>query len=159
MRRIAAWLYLALACVTSSAAQNPRPIGLNCKLSAPPASAGEESNHGTTLRIFPRARDINSKYSGCQVLFAEQKEHWVVVSVTEVVKGDAIRVWSEDHPDEDTLSCRYSRGKVIRGNPDTCPMPEFILIKSLAPGCVKRMQEAVAKHGLGASSPEGCKYE
>lgn len=159
MRATSVALVFTLACAPCGAAENPRPVGPNCALSAPPANSGEESNHGAILRVFPRARDINSKYSGCQALFAEHKGQWVVVSVTEVVQGDPVRVWSEQSLDDDSLFCRYSRGKVVRGNPETCPMPDFILLKSLAPGCAQRIREAVINRGVGAPMPEGCKYE
>ena len=159
MRAAFVLFVLALASVTSSATDNPRPVGPNCTLSAPPASAGEESNHGAVLRVFPRARDIDPQYSGCQSLFAEHNGQWILVSMTEVVKGDPVRVWFEQNADEDSLSCRYSHGKVVQGNPDKCPMPDLILLKSLAPGCVQRIREAVTDRGSGTPIPEGCEYE
>ena len=159
MRTILVSLLLSFVTLASSATDNPRPAGKNCALSAPPPSAGEESNHGAILRIFPRARDIDSQYTGCQALFAQYNGQWAVVSLTEVVKGDPVRIWSEQDPDDDSLSCRYRQGKVVQGNPDTCPMPEFILLKSLAPGCAQVIREDAAKRGLGAPTPKGCQYE
>lgn len=136
-----------------------RPVGKNCALAAPPPAAGEEMNHGVVLRIFPRAKDIGTNYTGCQVLFAPHAKKWHVVALTEVVKGDPVRVWSEHEQDETILGCRYEGGKVIAGKAEKCPAVEFLLVKSLAPGCAKLMQEAVAKNGLGAQHPAHCEYE
>ena len=82
-----------------------------------------------------------------------------VVSLTEVVQGDPVRIWSEHEAANPAMSCRYSKGKVVVGNPETCPMAEFILVKSLAPGCFQSIRESVAQQGLGAPWPTGCKYE
>ena len=144
---------------TAHSVENPRPTGSNCDLVAPPSAAGEESNHGAILRIFPQARDIDGQYTGCQVLFAEYQGKWVVVSLTEVIQGDPVRIWSEHEQNNPAMSCRYAHGQVVRGDPDTCPPAEFILVKSLAPGCVKLIREAVAQRGLGASRSKGCEYE
>jgi hypothetical protein len=56
-------------------------------------------------------------------------------------------------------ACQYKNGRVISGVAETCAAPEFLVAKSLAPGCVKRLQEAVAAGGLGAPKPNGCEYE
>ena len=136
-------------------AAEPRPVGQNCDLLAPPASAGEEANHGMLLRIFPRAKDIDATYSGCQVLFASYEGKWVVVSLTEIVKGDPVRLWSEHDKDAARQACRYRNGRVVRGNPDTCPASQFLLVKSLAPGCFQKMEGKSA----GAPPPPECEYE
>lgn len=138
---------------------NLRPKGRNCNLSSPPAEAGEEINHGIVLRIFPRAKEIDSRYTGCQVVLVPDGAKWAVVSLTEVVGGDPIRVWSAHEKDPEVLACRFKRGKIVRGKLDKCPAPEFIMLKSLAPGCVRILQDAVAKHGLGAPTPPECEYQ
>ena len=153
----AAALLLALSALAH--AGELRPAGKNCALSSPPAEAGEEMNHGAVLRIYPRAKDINAVYTGCQVLFAPHAGKWHVVSLTEVVRGAPVRMWSEHEQDTSVLACRYKGGKVVVGNPDKCPMAEFLLVKSMAPGCAKLMQEAVAQHGLGARGPRQCEYQ
>ncbi len=140
-------------------ASTARPVGKNCSLTEPPLEAGEDMNHGEVLRIYPRAKTIGAEYTGCQVLFAPHGKNWQVVSLTEVVKGEPVRVWSEHQPDESLLACRYKNGKLIAGNPDKCPRVGFLLLKSLAPGCAKLMQEAVAKQGLAAKGPAQCEYE
>lgn len=154
----ASLLLLVLASLVHGAGAMP-PEGKNCSLALPPAGAGEEMNHGQVLRVFPRAKDIGVNYSGCQVLFAPAAGEWQVVSLTEVVNGEPVRVWSDHEKDEAVLACRYASGKVIAGDPDNCPMPELLLVKSMAPGCVKAMQEAVAKQGLGARRPRYCEHQ
>jgi hypothetical protein len=151
-------LLLTLFLSASVMAQG-RPVGLNCDLRQPPKQAGEESNHGVTLKIYPRAKDISAKYSGCQVMFAPNGKTWVVVSLTEVTNGDPIRVWSDDPSNEQTANCLYRKGKITRGDPDKCPAPEFILAKSLAPGCVKLLKNAAAKDGVTAKWPKHCEYD
>jgi hypothetical protein len=56
------------------------PSALNCKLDRPPASAGEEFDHGVTLRIYPRAVEIGSTYSGCQTLWFPKEGGWQLLS-------------------------------------------------------------------------------
>jgi hypothetical protein len=128
-------------------------------LALPPATAGETANHGITLRIYPRAMDIGTRYSGCQVLFAPEGEKWIVLSLTEVIDGDPVRVWSAYETDTEVLACRFKQGKVVQGNSDTCPAPRSILLESLAPGCTRLIQDAVTKYGLGAPRPPECQYQ
>ena len=159
MRIFSVLVLLLATSLAARAAQAERPVGKNCDLTSPPVSAGEEMNHGTVLRIYPRAKDIDAKYTGCQVLLAPNSTSWVVVSLTDIVGGDPIRLWSAHEQDSTVHACRFSRGKVTQGNPDTCPAPEFLLLKSLAPGCVQIVRGVVAKGGLGAPWPPECQYE
>jgi hypothetical protein len=159
MRLAIAWFSFTVVVSVANAAGNGRPVGLNCELTAPPASAGEESNHGTTFRVFPRAKDIGAEYSGCQALLVEDESKWVAVSLTEVINGDPVRVWSVGNPNDPSMSCRYSKGKVVSGGSDTCPMARSLLVKSMAPGCGRRIQEGLAKNGYAVSRLQECKYE
>jgi hypothetical protein len=147
------------ALISTSADAQERPSGLHCNLKVPPKEAGEEHSHGVILRIFPRAKDIASTYSGCQTLFAPDKDSWVIVAMTEVIKGDPVRIWSEYETDPNRLACRYAKGKVVRGDREQCPDPEYILAKSMAPGCVQRIRKIVEKNGLGTPLPRACAYE
>lgn len=148
---------LLVSSAFAPAAIAARPTGENCTLTSPPSEAGEETNHGQVLRIYPRAKDIGPAYTGCQALFALQAKKWLIVSLTEIVNGDPVRVWSEDA--QSVLACRYNSGKVVAGDPEKCPMARFLLLKSMAPGCVKRIQESVAKQGLGTPRPKQCEYQ
>ena len=140
-------------------ADSGRPTGMNCGITEPPTSAGEDMNHNVVLRIFPRAKDIDSAYTGCQVVLAPEGEKWVVLFLTEIVNGDPIGLWSEEEDDPPIRACRYRNGKVVEGDSAKCPVPESLLVKSVAPGCTRIIQEAIAKHGLGAPRPKQCEYE
>lgn len=159
MLRAAALSLLCLCGGISAKAENLRPTGTNCALESPPATGGEESNHGALLRIFPRAKDIGPTYTGCQVVLTQTGSKWQLVSLTEVVLGDPVRIWFESESTTPALSCRYRAGKVVSGDAATCPMAAFILLKSLAPGCVVRLKQLVAKDGLSANWPKDCTYE
>jgi hypothetical protein len=159
MRLAVVWFFFTVVIGVANASGNARPAGRNCALAAPPASAGEESDHGIIFRIFPRAKDINTEYSGCQALLIQDEAKWVLVSLTEVLNGDPVRIWSEGNPSDPALSCRYSKGKVVSGSSGTCPLAKSLLVKSMAPGCVRRIQESLAQGGSAVSRPQECKYE
>jgi hypothetical protein len=128
--------------ISTAQAANPEPIGANCRLSAPPADAGESPDHGVAIRIYPRARDISSSYTGCQTLWAPQKEAWVRISVTELVKGDPIRVWTPAGVDDAMNACRYEKGKTVSGDARSCPAPAFLIQQSFPPGCTAKLLAA-----------------
>lgn len=158
-RVVSLFICLLLCALAVHAADTEKPAGKNCDLTSPPAAAGEEMNHGIVLRVYPRTKDIDAHYSGCQVLFAPHRQQWIAMSLTEVIAGDAVRVWSDDYTDLGVRACRFKQGKLIQGDPDTCPSPEFILVKSLAPGCVRIIQDVIARDGPGAPWPPSCKYD
>ncbi|WP_407116044.1 hypothetical protein [Bradyrhizobium sp. LMG 9283] len=133
-----------------------RPQGKNCELVEPPADAGEDTNHGMVLRVYPRAKDIGPNYSGCQLLMVQSKEKWLVVLYTEVTAGDPIRVWSEFEPAPAKLACRFKAGKLVSGNEEICPAPQDLLTRSLAPGCVSAIGEEINKR---TPRPVGCDYD
>jgi hypothetical protein len=136
----------------SQASETTRPIGVNCALPEPPADAGEGAVHGTTILVYPRAKDIASNYTGCQTVFAEIDGKWSTVVMVEVVDGDPIRIWPED----ETSECLFQKGRIIRGDPDNCPSSEDLLVKSMPPGCVKAKREAAEKY---APKVDACEYE
>ena len=150
-----ALIVVTIVCCGLALGAELRPKGPNCALKSPPDSAGEEMNHGITLKIFPRAKDIGPSYTGCQIMFAPYEKAWAIIAITEIEKGDPIRIWSEYEPQK----CRYRHGKVIVGNPETCPAPQFLIHKSMAAGCVQIVREAVAQRGLGADRPQDCEYQ
>ncbi len=143
-------------CHFGAFADDDTPRGKNCDISAPPASAGEALSHGTVLRVYPRAKDIDSKYTGCQATLASDGERWFVVFLTEIISGDPVRVWSAN--EDGAAPCRFKDGKVVQGHPETCPAAESLIQKSMAPGCVYIVAHAIAKHGLGALRPVECEY-
>lgn len=145
--------------LVAQAGEVARPQGSNCALEGPPEAAGEAVYHGLILRIYPRARDINSKYTGCQTKWELDGNTWITVSVVVFKNGAPARVWSPDRSLTELMACRYQSGRLVAGSPDHCPAPQFLLAKSVAPGCVEKMQMAVAERGLEAAEPQGCSYE
>ena len=144
MKRLVTFLSLSVLLHVPSEAAEPRPKGENCNLQAPPSSAGEEGGHGFVLLVYPRTKDISPDYSGCQSVFSvstnqETRLAWVV----EVMKGDPIRMWTPEANAKDVQTCRYKAGRLLRGNADTCPKAESLLMPSQPAGCFTKSGEAV----------------
>jgi len=152
---------VAAFCVSAAAgaADNDRPTGTNCDLAAPPPSAGEEFNHGLTLKIFPRARDIGPGYTGCQLVWIPHEGRWITMSAVAIEGGQPVRIWAPEVAKPDFLDCRYKSGRIVAGDPGKCPMARFLLMRSMGPGCVDIVRKAVAAKGLGAPRPAECEYE
>jgi hypothetical protein len=129
-----------------------RPEGANCQLKFPPATAGESSNHGVTLKIFPRRKDVTASYTGCQILWAPHEGEWKEVSVTAIESGYAVRLWSAHLPDQEAYRCRYLEATLVRGEPRVCPDPQALIVRSMAPGCAAKIREQ------GAAA-DGCHFE
>jgi hypothetical protein len=149
---------LVAVCVASSAnaADNGRPTGKNCDLAAPPAEAGEELNHGMTIRVYPRRRDIGPGYAGCQLAWIPHKNQWLTMSAVAIENGDPVRIWAPDEAQPPFLACRYKKGQVVAGDASSCPMARFLVMRSMAPGCVEKIRKEAAS---GARRPLGCEYE
>lgn len=145
--------------LVAPAARAERPHGKNCHLAAPPQSAGEKEAHGVVLRVYPRAKAIDTSYSGCQLVWVPHGARWVVISAAEVIRGDPVRIWTPNPEDASLTGCRYRNGSVTKGSAADCAAAEFLLAKSLAPGCVQKQREAVAAAGLGAANPVGCAHK
>ena len=159
MHRDIAVLIIVILLSGFAHADEHQPEGENCAIPIPPDNSGEEINHGVTLKIYPRAKDIGGTYSGCQSLWAPDKNGWVVVAVSEYIDGYPVRLWSPHVKDPERKACRYSEGKLVSGNRDKCPIPESLVIRSLPTGCVEKIRKAVVKNGLGGQRPPENKYE
>jgi hypothetical protein len=159
MRSLIFFLLFSSFFCTVNAAETDRPIGLNCQLEAPPENAGETINHGMTLRVHPRALNIDSKYTGCQLMWAQAESKWMTIAVVAIENGYPSRIWSPIGGEDQLLACRYKNGKVVVGDPKKCGDPDFLLMKSLAPGCVAMIQKKMALEGSGSTHPAGCTFE
>jgi hypothetical protein len=153
--------YLILAplffiCSAAFSAESGRPTGENCSLIRPPAGAGEEMNHGVTLRVYPRAIEISKQYSGCQTIWTPSGEKWEVVSIVAIEAGDPVRVWSPAIPPPPGTECRFKKGQVVKGDSNHCPQANHLILKSLTPGCVEKVRKAVAAGGLGIKMADAC---
>jgi hypothetical protein len=137
-------------------AKEPRPAGMNCDLSAPPPGAGEEIRAGGKLLVYPRARDIVVTYSGCQAIWSAAGGDWQLVSLVLVEIGNPVRVWSAAPGEQPGERCKYNVGKLVAGDPQQCLAPGLLLMKSLPPGCVQKVQASLASK---QAWPSECVYE
>jgi len=106
-----------------------------------------------SLSCYPRVRDISTDYTGCQLLWMHDGKTWSTIAVVAIERGYAVRLWSQYETDPARLGCRYKEGKVVQGDPQRCPAPDFLIVKSLPPGCVERIKKA------GGRFPPGCDYD
>jgi hypothetical protein len=150
---------LLFICLCANASDVARPQGKNCTLPAPPETAGEAFNHGLVMRIHPRASGIDSSYTGCQVMWAPNGRQWVTVSVVAIENGDPVRIWWPDSSQPELMACRYKNGRVVAGNPESCAAPQFLIAKSVAPGCTDKLRAAITAGGVTAPPPQGCNHE
>jgi hypothetical protein len=125
-------------------------------MAAPPDAAGEESDHGSTLRIFPRARDIGGKYSGCQLRWTQGKDRWNLVGVVAIATGEPVQLWS---PDVSVVTCRYDKGQLVAGEAKSCPASQGLILKSRAPGCLEKIRRTISQGGNAAPRIPGCDPE
>jgi hypothetical protein len=149
--RLATAAVLLLA-ISLALADPTTPAGLNCDLQHPPIGSGEEMNHGFTLKVFPRVKDMPKEYTGCQVMWAPTANGMERFSITYIERGDAVRIWSPDSPTDPSYSCTYRNGAVVSGDGPKCVSPLVLLKRSLPPGCVERSMQA-------GRLLEDCKYE
>ncbi|MCW5626128.1 MAG: hypothetical protein KIT73_15550 [Burkholderiales bacterium] len=142
---------LVFGCFGALATEGP-PVGANCALEAPPENAGEDLRNGVLMRVFPRVRNISKDYSGCQMVWAPDAGKWVLSQRVQIEQGDPIRVWVPAEADPAKAACRYQEGKLVQGDRQVCPLPEFLLVKSMRAGCVERSKSE-------GKVAEGCNYE
>jgi hypothetical protein len=146
-------ILLAFLATAARAADAGRPIGPNCNLPTPPKDAGEEFEHGVTLKIYPRIAQMPKNYTGCQTMWAPGAQNWQIESVVAIERGYAVRLWSPDESDRAALACRYQEGKVVSGNAEQCPVPESLILRSVPPGCMEQIVQAEGNF------PAGCGYD
>ena len=151
-------LLLATLLVTpvTAFAKEARPTGLNCSLSAPPASSGEDAYKRTKLLIYPRAKDIGSNYTGCQSVWAPLSPSWSLLTLVYLENGQIVRLWSAKKEDDPAERCRYENRLLVKGDSNTCPSLDLIPIKSLPPGCFRKIHASVEAM---TDSPKECRYE
>jgi hypothetical protein len=145
--------YFAIAISFASVAQcaDLLPEGENCALKAPPEIAGEYTMHGITSRVFPRAKDIKSSYSGCQTVWDPANNSWEIFGIMHISEGYPDRIWGPSGTGIKMLDCLYEKGRLIQGNKRSCQDKAAPLL-SLKPGCDFRKR----KEGR---LPMDCKYE
>ena len=90
---VLAFLTLGLAS-TGCAAMPQRPDGANCRLAAPPRTAGEIDAPRQIAFVYPRTKDIGIGYVGCQAVWV-RGEHgaWQIVTLVWIERRRVVEVW------------------------------------------------------------------
>jgi len=141
---------LLLASASGSWAAPERPQGANCRLTAPPASAGEVMTPAESWFVYPRTRDIGPGYRGCQTVWAPaERGGWEIVVSFRIEQMAIAEVWPPPPDGESVDHCRYSHGRVLAGGPGSC---RTLATRSLPAGCLAR---SVKEH-LYPAMPRGC---
>ena len=149
MRRLVSALVFSAMCAPFSFADE-RPVGTNCRLQTPPRQSGELESSGPTWRVYPRAVDVGSQYSGCQTVWAPaENKKWSVVLKVVIEKGKPVGTWPPPNPPPPAnLSCEYEGGRLLPGHSNHCPE----LVKSRAHGCTAKMKPL-------SPVPKECAYD
>jgi len=152
-------IVLLLVCGARAPAAQESAVRENCRLSGPPANAGEDSRNGTTLRVYPRARDISGDYTGCQTTWMQVEGGWALIWATIFEHGNPVRMaFPQGAPLLSAyFACTYERGKVVKGDLKNCLPPELLVTKSLPPGCLARIR--VWDGDATAQWPLDCVYD
>ena len=127
-----------------------KPTGSNCNLTAPPKEAGEiidgPLNGGLPFAVFPRAKDINKSYSGCQAIWSvvpgapvTWPTVWKPIIWVEIVNGSVARAWSPVPGHSEANKCRFDQGRLVAGESTACTLIANFPLKSMRPGCLKSM--------------------
>jgi hypothetical protein len=137
---------ISMACGATS----ERPQGENCRLTAPPRSAGEINAPRQVVFVYPRTKDIGIGYLGCQTAWA-RGEHgtWEIVSLVRIERRNVVEVWPPPPDGESPGHCTYSHGRILPNSPDECRTLQTI---SFPPGCLTR---SLRLHVYPAM-PKGC---
>jgi len=133
---------LSLMSTSASAEESKRPVGQNCDLAKPPESAGEEADHRALLFVFPRAHELGSNYTGCQVVWVQQDGNLALAWTTLIQRGEVVRVWSPDAAVTASLgNCLWERGVLKRGLLEKCGDSKSHIMESYLPGCFSKAPE------------------
>ncbi|MDT4290819.1 hypothetical protein RO575_14735 [Methylomonas sp. MO1] len=144
-------LLIALSLQQIAYAEYDFPLGTNCSLKKPPENAGEYLIHGRVNKVYPRAKDIDATYNGCQIAWSPVENGWEIFGIEHFTDGYSDRIWGPSNSGIRLRDCIYQKGLLLQGNLRSChsksqPMP------SMPSGCAKR------KQGDG-HLPQDCRYE
>jgi hypothetical protein len=149
-------LVCALTLVLSNVPESVIPrTATNCALDVPPERSGEDFSHGLEARIFPRLAELPARYNGCQSQWLRDHDRWVKLSSTYIDGGQPTGHESYDEKGVLQISCRYKKTRLVAGPLDSCPAFEVLLLHSLPPGCVSKIQGRPKSGAL----PKGCEYD
>jgi len=139
-------------------AEEPRPLGKNCDLDSPPPASGEDAHmYGGAFKIYPRAKNIDGNYNGCQVVWrssGENIDNWSLYVVFELKGEELVQAWMPIESEYSHSKCKYENGQLISGNTNHCFKPERVPVKSMASGCLSGL--LAASYDRKAQLPKGC---
>lgn len=135
---------------TACAATPQRPKGANCRLDAPPRSAGEINAPREIAFVYPRTKDIGMGYLGCQTVWV-RGEHgaWDIVTLVRIERRSIVEVWPPPPDDESPEHCAYSHGRILPNGPAVCRALQTL---SFPAGCLAR---SFRMH-IYSAMPKGC---
>jgi hypothetical protein len=119
-------------CGSSAASSGLR--GPNCSLSVPPEDAGEDGSH-YLLMVYPRAKDLGAKYSGCQSRWMWAGTDWHLLEISYFWRGELRTHHLPSYQGSPAVTCRYSKGVLLSGERRSCPRAKELPRKSLSAGC------------------------
>jgi hypothetical protein len=129
--------FLILFAAQAQAADPAKPPAApNCGLAAPPMDAGVDRHMGALLRIHPRNPDIGPGYTGCQTLWAQDGDEWIVVTVAHYEAGHVAWIESPLAERDPMAECRLKDGVVTRGDPDLCAQLDEMRFESAPAACL-----------------------
>jgi hypothetical protein len=143
----------ALALVIVALAQSANAEPDTCKMSEPPATAGEEAHMGELLLVYPRAKDAGDRFTGCQSIWGRTKTGTRLIGRFEYSRGKFVAV----HEGPKRIQCAYSGDELRAGSDPSCPDSPPSLIPTLPPGCFSKIRRRMA--GASESSSECDEFE
>ena len=116
----------------------------NCNLQSPPPNSGEIQGETSALdlKVFPRRKDLQARYTGCQTSWIKSEGGWQRYSIAYLVRGKPVLLlaWPPADLGEDHLQCRYHDKKVVSGNEQDCPEVSEVVLPSMPAGCLQRLR-------------------
>jgi len=146
--QFAVTLFCALllsGCQSPQTRETAKEFG-SCTLSQPPAEAGEMGSHGFEMRVYPRAKTIQSDFTGCQTIWWLAKSgRMQITSRARFERGSVVELTEFDDAtgEKSTSTCRYAYGELELGG-SGCRKFESANhpAESFPPGCLEKIRSS-----------------
>ena len=115
-----------------------------CSLAKPPATAGDElGSSGAPMKVFPRAKDIPTSYTGCQKVWLLLRGGWISFSTRYFENGTVKVFLGPLLSGMDQWHCVFQDG-VLVPSPTKRACPSFdeanSRVRSTPTGCLVELQ-------------------
>jgi len=127
------WLCALVIAPTGAHAQSE---DANCNLQKPPLDAGEDAVHAKILKIYPRAKNMPSGYSGCQSVWLETPPNWALAFRMSFTGGHVVKLWTPEY------ECQYAGGKLTKPSSPECGAEAPEPMRSEPAGCVSQHRDS-----------------